>query len=53
MNPEQIALVKSTFEQVRPVSDAAASMFYDRLFEIEPATKPLFDGVDMKKLGRC
>jgi len=30
-----------------PLADAAAIMFYDRLFEIDPSTKPLFRQSDM------
>ena len=51
MTPEDIKLVQSTFEQVRPISQAAAGMFYGRLFEIAPEVKPLFKG-DMAEQGR-
>ncbi len=44
MNPEQIALVQNSFEKVRPIAATAAKLFYGRLFEIDPATKPLFKG---------
>ena len=42
MTPEEIDLVQSTFEKVRPISTAAAGMFYGRLFEIAPQVRPLF-----------
>jgi hemoglobin-like flavoprotein len=42
MTPEEIKLVQKSFGQVAPIADQAASMFYDRLFEIAPAVKPLF-----------
>ncbi len=34
-----------------PISDAAAALFYDRLFELEPSVRPLFknDMVEQKK----
>jgi hypothetical protein len=42
MTPEQVTLVQQSFAQVAPIADQAAAMFYDRLFEIAPAVKPLF-----------
>jgi len=51
MTPEDVKLVQSTFEKVRPISEAAARMFYGRLFEIEPEVKPLFKG-DIAEQGR-
>jgi hypothetical protein len=42
MTPDQIKLVQRSFAKVAPISDQAATMFYDRLFEIAPAVKPLF-----------
>ena len=42
MTPEQINLVQSSFSKVAPVADAAAKIFYARLFEIAPHVKPLF-----------
>ena len=51
MTPQDVDLVQSTFEKVRPISLAAAGMFYDRLFEIAPDVRPLFKG-DMAEQGR-
>ncbi len=51
MTPEQVKLVQQTFGQVVPVADKAAEIFYDRLFEIAPAVKPLFHG-DMAEQRR-
>ena len=51
MTPEQIEMVKSSWEQIKPISEQAADMFYGRLFEMDPALKPLFKG-DMKAQGR-
>jgi hemoglobin-like flavoprotein len=48
MTPTQVALVQSSFEKVAPIADAAAAMFYERLFEIAPETRPLFRN-DMKE----
>ena len=51
MNTEQIALVQSSFAQVTPISAAAAKLFYDRLFELDPSVRPLFKG-DIEEQGR-
>ena len=51
MTPEQKALVRSSFEQIAPAADTAAALFYGRLFELDPALKPLFRG-DMQAQGR-
>jgi hemoglobin-like flavoprotein len=51
MTPEQVAFVQQSFAKVAPISDAAAKLFYDRLFEIAPEVKPLFHG-DMAEQGR-
>ena len=32
--------------KVLPIGDAAARLFYDRLLEIDPSTRPLFRGID-------
>lgn len=51
MTPDQIDLVQSSFAKVVPIADAAAGLFYGRLFEIAPETKALFHG-DMGEQGR-
>src|SRR5882672_7530464 len=51
MNAEQIALVRNSFEQVRPIAQQAAELFYDRLFEIDPSLKAMFKG-DIKEQGK-
>lgn len=51
MTPEQALLVKSTWTQVVPISEQAAELFYNKLFELDPELKPLFKG-DMKEQGR-
>ncbi len=51
MTPESIALVKSSWQQVLPIQKAAAELFYGRLFELDPALRPLFKG-DMSEQGR-
>jgi hemoglobin-like flavoprotein len=42
MTPDQTQIVQSTWKQVVPIADTAATLFYDRLFEIDPTTRPLF-----------
>ena len=42
MTPIQIDLVKATWQQVLPIRAAAADLFYGRLFELAPDTRPLF-----------
>lgn len=47
MTPEQKTLVKSTWAKVVPIADTAATLFYGKLFEIDPSTQPLFKATDM------
>ena len=51
MTPADVALVKSSFEQVKPIAANAAALFYGRLFEIAPEVKPLFKG-EITEQGR-
>jgi hemoglobin-like flavoprotein len=51
MTPEHIALVQRTFADVLPMADAAATLFYERLFVLDPTLRPLFHG-DMQVQGR-
>jgi hemoglobin-like flavoprotein len=50
MTPTQIQLVQSTWAKVVPIKDAAAEIFYGKLFEMDPALRPLFKG-DLKAQG--
>src|SRR5215468_10428081 len=52
MSPEQKALVRSTWSKVLPIADAAVTMFYDRLFEIDSSTRSLFKATDMSEQRR-
>jgi len=47
MTGEQIYLVRSTWEQVVPIADTAAQLFYGRLFELKPELRGLFQHADM------
>jgi len=51
MTPQQIQMIQSTWIQVVPIADTAAGLFYGKLFELDPAVKPLFKG-DMTEQGR-
>ncbi|MBC7941578.1 MAG: hemin receptor [Chitinophagaceae bacterium] len=42
MTPRDIELVQSSFSKVAPSADSVAAIFYGRLFEMDPALKPLF-----------
>lgn len=51
MTPDQVKSVQASFAKVAPVAEAAAGIFYSRLFEIAPEVEPLFRG-DMTEQGR-
>ena len=51
MTPQQIMLVKRTWQKVLPIRDTAAELFYGRLFAVDSKLRPLFKG-DMKAQGR-
>lgn len=42
MTLEQIHLVRTSWQQLRPLQTVAADLFYGRLFEIAPDTRPMF-----------
>ena len=44
MTPEQVLLVRSSFAKIEALGDRAASLFYDRLFVVDPSLRPLFRG---------
>ncbi|HLE27207.1 MAG TPA: globin family protein [Anaerolineales bacterium] len=51
MNIRQITLVQESFARVAPIADAAADLFYARLFELAPALRPMFptDLIEQKR----
>ena len=51
MSPEKIALVRSSWQKVLPIKEAAAGLFYGRLFELDPSLRGMFKG-DMAEQGR-
>lgn len=51
MTPRQVMLVQTTFERVRPIREAVAALFYQRLFELDPGLRKLFQR-DLAEQGR-
>jgi hemoglobin-like flavoprotein len=47
MTPRQIASIRTSWEAVQPIQDVAATLFYDRLFELDPTLRRLFRRTDM------
>lgn len=48
---QQKEIVQRTFELVAPISDQAAEIFYNKLFELNPHLRPLFK-TDIKSQGQ-
>jgi hypothetical protein len=42
MTEDQVKLVQQSFAKVAPISETAAVLFYDRLFEIAPTVRVMF-----------
>lgn len=42
MEQKTISLVQDSFQKVKPIAATAAEIFYAKLFELDPALKPLF-----------
>jgi hemoglobin-like flavoprotein len=49
VTPTQIELIRSSWTKVEPIADTAATLFYDRLFALDPSVRPLFTHTDMDK----
>lgn len=52
MTKEGNDIVRESWARVMPIADTAASLFYDRLFEIDPTTRPLFKSEDLSEQRR-
>ena len=52
MSPEQRLLVKETWKKVVPIADTAAHLFYDRLFDVDPKTRALFEATNFVEQRR-
>jgi nitric oxide dioxygenase len=42
MTPDEVKIVQHSFAKVAPISDQAATIFYNRLFEVAPQVKMMF-----------
>jgi len=42
VTPDQVEIVQQSFAKVVPIADQAATIFYDRLFEVAPQVKAMF-----------
>jgi hemoglobin-like flavoprotein len=51
MTPAQILLVQTTFQQVVPIREQAAQIFYNRLFQLDPSLRSLFVATDLRQQG--
>jgi hemoglobin-like flavoprotein len=49
MRESQVTLVQESWEQVLPIADTAAQLFYQRLFELDPSLRRLFTQTDMSE----
>ena len=49
MHESQVTLVQESWEQVLPIADTAAQLFYQRLFELDPSLRQLFTQTDMEE----
>lgn len=49
MRESQVTLVQESWEQVVPIADTAARLFYQRLFELDPSLRRLFTQTDMSE----
>jgi hypothetical protein len=52
ISPADKQLLKTTWSMVAPISDAAAGLFYDRLFTLDPSLQRMFANADMKEQRR-
>jgi len=51
MTPHQISLVQKSWALAEPLGDTVTTLFYGRLFELDPSLRALFKG-DMQEQGR-
>jgi hemoglobin-like flavoprotein len=47
MTPTQVELIRTSWTAVEPIGDLAATLFYDRLFALDPTIERLFRRTDM------
>lgn len=44
MPQRQIEIIQGSYQQITPISSVVGEKFYNRLFEIAPELRPMFDG---------
>ena len=47
MTPHQVESIRASWTAVEPIADVAATLFYDRLFDQDPAIRRMFRSTDM------
>ena len=47
MTPDQIDRVRASWTLVAPIADTAATLFYDRLFVLDPSLRAMFRQTDL------
>jgi hemoglobin-like flavoprotein len=52
VTPRQQTLIRESWAQVAPIADTAATIFYDRLFELDPSLRSMFSRTDMASQRR-
>jgi hemoglobin-like flavoprotein len=48
MTPTQTQAIRSSWAALEPIQDEVAALFYERLFDVDPASQRLFHGTDMR-----
>ena len=51
MTPRQKELVQTSWAKCVPIAETAATLFYGKLFELDPALRPMFTS-DIKEQGK-
>ena len=51
MDSQQIYLIRKSWAQLSPTAETVATLFYNKLFELDPALRPLFKH-DIKAQGQ-
>ena len=47
LSARHVELVQSTWQRVEPIADQAATLFYNKLFELDPSVQTLFAHVEL------
>jgi nitric oxide dioxygenase len=52
MTEDQAALIRESFSRIAPIAQQAGALFYGRLFELDPALRPLFKSGSIDEQAR-